>query len=532
MRGLAARSTMALALALLALAFTASSGTAAAPRHVPILGVVPHAPQLAPSLHALSTPFAAAAAPTALTFDASYETLINQYLTDVAADSGGNQNVYSVATQYYDNPGTVPIQYQSPFGGFYVARDPLPANGCADGTDTYCLTDDQLQAEIQTVLTAKGWHGGSSNVFFLITPNGVGSCFDSFGNDCTTNAFCAYHSAFLDTNDEAVIYANEPYLGPTDGCTDSTQGFPNDTDSDTTINTLSHEHNEAITDPFGDAWIAADQNENGDLCAYGFGPPMGGTPGAEYNQVINTHHYELQQEYSNADSGCVQSLHGPSSPATFGNGPLLYGGGQVMHTNTTYAIYWLPTPGSTSPPVVTGAAGINQTLTTTNGAWTGAPSGFSDQWQRCSATGTSCVDIAGATASTYQLTSADLGHALRSTVHATNVNGTTVSPSAATATVVPVPAARKAPHISGRAHGGKKLSGSRGSWKYAPTRYRYQWLRCNTRGGSCSSIRRATHSTYRLTSHDAGHRLKVRVTAINAAGRGTATSRATASVPA
>ena len=64
--------------------------------------------------------------------------------------------------------------------------------------------------------------------------------------------------------------------------------------------------------------------------------------------MINGHHYDLQQEWSNADGGCVQKLGGTASAATFGSGPLVYQGGPVMHTNTTYAIYWLPTAGNTS----------------------------------------------------------------------------------------------------------------------------------------------------------------------------------------
>jgi len=97
--------------------------------------------------------------------------------------------------------------------------------------------------------------------------------------------------------------------------------------------------------------------------------------------------------------------------------------------------------------------------------------------------------------------------------------------------VVDVPAVTKAPHIAGRARVGKKLSGSHGSWTFSPT-YRYQWLRCNAHGGSCSSIHAATHSTYKLTKRDAGHRLRLRVTAVNAAGRKTAVSSPTARVPA
>ena len=152
MRGVAARFGKILVLAGLALAVTASSGTAASPARTPILGVVPHhAGQLAqaPLPHALSRAIRAAG-PTTLTFDASYQSVINQFFTDVAHDSGGVSNVYPVAKQYSDGSGA--IQYLSTFGGAYVDHDPLPANGCDDGIDPYCLTDQQLQNEIQTAL--------------------------------------------------------------------------------------------------------------------------------------------------------------------------------------------------------------------------------------------------------------------------------------------------------------------------------------------------------------------------------------------
>jgi hypothetical protein len=545
MSGIAARLTKLLVLATLALAVTASGGSAANSLRTRILGVVPHAGQPAQTPRARSKAIGRAG-PATLTFDARYETLIDQYFTDVAAASGRTDNVYSVATQYFDNPGAVHIQYQSTFGGFVVSHDPLPTNGCADGSDTYCLTDQQLQAEIQHVLSSTGWQGGLDHMFFLMTPNGVGSCEDASGAACSTNAFCAYHSAFGTSISTAVIYANEPYMGPLPPgeCTEpTTQGFPNnDVDAETTINTISHEHNEAITDPLGNAWLANDGplgrpgDENGDLCAYGFGTQIGGTDGVDaYNQVINTHHYELQQEWTNENGGGCVRFRGetPPGPATTGSGPLVYGNGPVMHTNTTYAIYWLPTAGNTSPPVVTGTADVNRTLTTSAGAWNGGATGFHDQWQRCSPAGTGCVGISGATSSTYKLTSADGGHTVRSTVVATNVNGaSTPAASAATAVVIDVPAATKLPHVSGRARIGRKLTGSHGSWTYSPTSYRDQWLRCNAHGGHCSSIRRATHSTYRLTKHDAGHRLRLRITAANAVGSRVAVSAATARVPA
>jgi hypothetical protein len=95
--------------------------------------------------------------------------------------------------------------------------------------------------------------------------------------------------------------------------------------------------------------------------------------------------------------------------------------------------------------------------------------------------------------------------------------------------VVDVPAATKAPHISGRARVGKKLSGGHGAWTYSPA-FAYQWLRCNAHGASCKRISHATHAKYKLTKRDAKRRLRLRVTATNAAGSVKAISAASARV--
>lgn len=536
MKGIGGRVATIATLALTAMAVTGSTGAAASSPavHTGILGVVPQTNGVAAAAHGLLSDGAiGTATPTTLTFDSSYETLINQYFADVAAASSAHasNNVYSVATQYSGSNGSV--LYQSTVGGAYVDKNPLPANGCNDGSDLYCLIDAQLQQEIQAVMAAKGWQGGLGHIFFLMTPKGVGSCADAVSNFCTTNTFCAYHSAF-GTLASPVIYANEPYQGHVAGC-EVNMTFPNDEDSDTTVNTISHEHNEAVTDPLGTAWWANDGNrdEIGDLCAYSFGTQAG-----SFNEIINKDQYELQQEYSNQDVGCVQELGGSASPPLpqDGTGPLAYpghGNGPVMHTNTTYAIYWLPTAGNTSPPTLTGTAAVKRTLTTTQGSWSDAPTGYSIQWQRCTVAGASCVNISGATAATYRLTAADAGNTVRSAVTATNVNGPslTAAASATTAAVIGSPAATRSPHISGKAKVGKRLTASKGTWTGPPRRFRFQWLRCNGHGGSCKTIGHATKSTYRLTKKDAGHRLRVRVTARNAAGTKAARSRATGRVP-
>ena len=296
MTRLAARSTKILVLAGLALAVTASGGSAASAKRSSMLSAVRHARRPAARM-------TAAHHPAKLKFDASYESLINRYFTDVAHDSGLTSNVYSVATQYSD--GTGPIEYQSTFGGSYVDHDPLPASGCKDGQHSPCLTDKQLQTEIQHVLKANGWHGGTGNIFFLMTPNGVGSCVDSFGAQCSSNYFCAYHSSFTDSNNEPVIYADEPYEGEHRLSDLRSGSSPNSDDADTTINTISHEQNEAITDPFDTlGWLVANDQigTRGPTSVPGRSARRREAESTEYNQVINGDHYWLQQEWSNADT--------------------------------------------------------------------------------------------------------------------------------------------------------------------------------------------------------------------------------------
>jgi lysophospholipase L1-like esterase len=77
-------------------------------------------------------------------------------------------------------------------------------------------------------------------------------------------------------------------------------------------------------------------------------------------------------------------------------------------------------------PSVSGTTELGQTLTTTNGTWTGSPS-FAYQWYR------NGVVIGGATNNTYVLVSADLGTTITSTVTATNAGGSTSATSAGTA---------------------------------------------------------------------------------------------------
>ncbi len=179
-------------------------------------------------------------------------------------------------------------------------------------------------------------------------------------------------------------------------------------------------------------------------------------------------------------------------------------------------------PAVTSQPSIAGTALRGQTLTAQSGSWSGTtPISFSFQWRRCSTSGGDCGSISGATSQTYTLGSSDVAHTLRVQVTATNSAGSAQVVSSQTSVVAApaAPANTGAPALSGTAQDGHTLTVSNGSWKSdSSLSYSYRWNRCDSSGNSCGAISGATHSTYKATSSDVGHRLRATVTAKNSVG--------------
>jgi hypothetical protein len=80
-------------------------------------------------------------------------------------------------------------------------------------------------------------------------------------------------------------------------------------------------------------------------------------------------------------------------------------------------------PESTSPPSVSGAPEEGATLTEGHGGWTGSPSEYSYQWERCGFSGSGCHAIAGATEQTYAIPAGSIGYTIRVSETARNASG-------------------------------------------------------------------------------------------------------------
>jgi hypothetical protein len=252
-------------------------------------------------------------------FPAGYEDIINSYITNVAAASGSSDNVYSVDTEYSQNLNatTTAITYDIKAGTPIVDTDPLPSNGCpVDSGETACITDAQLRTELTAVVSDQNLPTDLSHFYPVFLPPGV----EAMDADGTTSVsvFCGYHRAFGSGKNQTV-YGDLPYPPSGDAC-DAGQAPNSNLDADGMVSTLSHELNEAITDPLNQvAWNDQTGHEIGDMCAQNYGPPLGSTdssnPGSsEYNQVINGGKYYTQTEFSNrafaaggVGKGCAQS---------------------------------------------------------------------------------------------------------------------------------------------------------------------------------------------------------------------------------
>jgi hypothetical protein len=269
-----------------------------------------------------------------------YEGLINQFFGDVAHDSThtsgaagactigaqSNCNVFTALPAYAEETagggvtsGSYDITYATPI----IDHDAYPPKAasnqpvqCQSANNTaVCITDGQIQTEIDNEITATGGSRGLNNLWFVFLPAGVDECITP--GVCGTNDFGAYHSDFDDGHGTTIYaIAIDPVIevGPISQGSDP-QGNP---DAEAAADAAGHETVEAITDPTGVGWLDSNGFEVADKCEFGsqFGTILGnsGPDNADYNQMINGHAYLEQEMWSLGEQECVQGTTDTTNP--------------------------------------------------------------------------------------------------------------------------------------------------------------------------------------------------------------------------
>lgn len=217
------------------------------------------------------------------------------------------------------------------------------------------------------------------------------------------------------------------------------------------------------------------------------------------------------------------------SSAVLGSAPAAVPAGAQTPAPTATAVATptpTPTPTPTSKrftsvgtPTVSGTATVGRTLTAVRGTWSPTPSTFRYQWLR---DGTA---IAGATASTYVATVADVDKAVSVRVTASRTGYVTTSATSSGKTILRAFTASPAPVVTGTVAVGRTVTATHGGWAPSPVTLTYQWYRAG------SAISGATSASYKLTTADAGKAVSVRLKGVKSGYTSVTRSSAAVTVP-
>jgi hypothetical protein len=206
---------------------------------------------------------------------------------------------FNINTTYGDNSGNVPNAVNF-FNGSYSDPGSL-------GTQ---LSDNNI-----ATIVSNGINSGALGPAGVADPNGVYMVLTAPGVNETSGfltKYCGWHSwGRWGSTLTPVQYA---FIGNAAGsglyhCAQQTGSSPNnDPGADAMISVMSHELEEAATDPQGTGWYDSTGAENADKCAWTFGTTFNPGNGSLANMTLGGNNFLIQQNWVNALGGkCVLS---------------------------------------------------------------------------------------------------------------------------------------------------------------------------------------------------------------------------------
>jgi hypothetical protein len=212
-------------------------------------------------------------------------------LTNLAQNIGGspyfniNKTYYSGTSQTASNSVSGLVSY----GGSTTVT------GYPQGTS---LSDAAIQQVVFNAINGGKLPRNTNAVYFVLTSSDV----TASSGFCTN--YCGWHTAgtLQTTNDIHYAFIGNAARCPS-SCEAQTTSPNGNAGADAMASIVSHELEEAVTDPNLNAWYDTRGQENADKCAWTFGTTFSAANGSKYNVVLGGTEYLIQRNWVNASGG-------------------------------------------------------------------------------------------------------------------------------------------------------------------------------------------------------------------------------------
>ena len=208
-------------------------------------------------------------------------------LADWAKSLGGSP-YYSINATYYDGANNN-VSNSVTFGGAVF--------------DNYSLGSTLSDNSIYTIVAAAIGNGSlpldADGLYFVLTSADV----------TETSGFCSVYCGWHSWDTFGNVLTQYSFVGNTMACPSGCEGSPGNQPNgnegaDGMVSIMTHELDESVTDPHGDAWFDSGGNEVGDLCNFHFGSNLYGTAnGSIANVQLGARNFLLQEDWVNAGGG-------------------------------------------------------------------------------------------------------------------------------------------------------------------------------------------------------------------------------------
>jgi hypothetical protein len=204
-------------------------------------------------------------------------------LTGLASSIGGTP-YFNINKTYFDH-SNVHVSGLVSYNG-------STTDAYSQGPASTSLSDTQILNVVNAAITSGRLPSDTNGVYFVLTSKDVHK--SGFGT-----SYCGWHSrATIGGKDIKYGFIGDPSLQYPSSCGAQVTGPNGNSGADAMASIISHELEEATTDPDLNAWYDSKGQENADKCAWTFGTTYKAANGATANVKFGTHDYLIQQNWN------------------------------------------------------------------------------------------------------------------------------------------------------------------------------------------------------------------------------------------